>query len=113
MNELGGHRASLAEEIREGFKGLDGITLMPSGGDDMRPGIVSFRVEGYSADDFSQRLDEEFGVVAKGGIQNAPLIHESLGNGLDGCVRVSVGAFNNNDDVSELIGSVSSLLKSD
>lgn len=67
-------------------------------------GIVSFNVEGYSADDIGKILDEEFDICVRTGYHCAPFIHDFIGSKQsNGTVRMSLNYFNNESDIDELI----------
>ena len=104
--ELGRHRNQLVQRIRERLDQLPGIRLSPLAGDDGRAGIVSFNLKGWAPEELGYLLQESFGIEIRSGLHCAPRIHRSLGTSPVGSVRVSVAAFNTEDDVDRLATAV-------
>lgn len=73
-------------------------------------GIVSITVDDYSPTDIGNILYDEYGIAVRTGFHCAPFIHKFLGTvNLGGTVRISLGAFNNKDDVDILMNALKSL----
>jgi cysteine desulfurase/selenocysteine lyase len=64
--------------------------------------LVSFNINGFTADDLAFVLENSFGIITRAGLHCAPLIHKALETGPDGAVRVSFSAFNTESNVLEL-----------
>lgn len=73
-------------------------------------GVISFSVEGYSAEDIGKILDEEYDICVRTGFHCSPLVHEFI-NSLEssGTVRVGLNYFNTKEDIDALINAVKSL----
>jgi cysteine desulfurase family protein len=108
VDELGRHRNGLVHGIRRRLDPLPGIRLSPLADNDGRAGIVSLAVEGWSPDELAFLLHEVFGVETRGGLHCAPKIHRGLSTSPAGSVRVSVAAFNTEDDVDSLVTALES-----
>jgi selenocysteine lyase/cysteine desulfurase len=50
-------------------------------------------------------------VIASGGLQCAPLAHESLGTSPEGVLRLSLGPSNTDDDVATLVAALRECLE--
>ncbi len=68
-----------------------------------RVGTMSLNINGYDAPDVGSILDDSFQIAVRPGLHCAPYTHRRLGTFPDGAVRVSPGAFNNNDELNQLI----------
>lgn len=67
-------------------------------------GIVSLNLDGYRADEVSYILDRRFNVAARAGFHCAAFVHRFLGTvEKGGTVRISVGYFNNEDEIKYLV----------
>jgi len=64
-------------------------------------GIVSLNVEGLAPSEVARRLDQEFDIAVRPGLQCAPLAHQTLGTLPQGTVRFSFGYFNRLAEVEE------------
>ena len=67
-------------------------------------GIVSFVMEGYSAEDVGTILDEDFGIAVRTGYHCAPWIHDYLSDkNSNGTVRIGLGQFSTQSDIDNLV----------
>lgn len=73
-------------------------------------GILSFNVVGYSSDDVSSILADEFDILVRSGFHCSPFVHEFI-NSLEykGTVRVSIGAFTTLDELNAFINAINTL----
>lgn len=72
--------------------------------------VLSFNVDGYSANDVGTILSEEYDVAVRTGYHCAPYIHDLIGSRqYGGTVRVSVGYFNTKEDIDVLLDGIGSL----
>lgn len=94
----------LTKELIEGLKDIDEIKIYLPENLDNHVGIVSFNLENYNPDELGQILDEDFNIAVRTGYHCAPLIHNFL-NTVDrnGTVRLSLGYFNESEDVEYMI----------
>ena len=73
-------------------------------------GIVSFNIQGYSADDVGTILSEDYNICVRIGYHCAPLIHDFIeSKPYNGTVRISLGIFNTKEDIDTLIEALSNL----
>lgn len=72
--------------------------------------VVSFNVDGYSANEVGTILSEEYDVAVRTGYHCAPYIHDLIDSRrYGGTVRVSVGYFNTEEDIESLLDGIRSL----
>ena len=64
-------------------------------------GVVSCLFDGYTADEIGIVLDKQ-NIAVRTGLQCAPLAHKTLGTFSTGTVRLSTGAFTNDEDFETL-----------
>lgn len=72
-------------------------------GSDKRGPVVTLNIKGIDSGDLAAYLDEEYGILVRGGLHCAPKIHEAIGNGENGGVRFSFGFFNTVEEVDYAI----------
>lgn len=74
--------------------------------------IVSINIQGWTPSDLGVVLDEDFSIAVRTGYHCSPLIHEFLSTKETlGTVRISLGYFNTNHDVNELIMALKEILE--
>ena len=73
-------------------------------------GIVSLNIEGYISDDVSTILYDEFEIMTRSGYHCSPFVHDFI-NTLEfkGAVRISMGLFNDKEDIDKLIEALKTL----
>jgi selenocysteine lyase/cysteine desulfurase len=106
VDELGRRRHRLVQGIRERLRYLPGVDMSPLANDDGRAGIVSFTMRGWPPEELGFLLQESFGIETRSGLHCAPRVHRGLGALPEGSVRVSVAAFNTDEDVELLLGAL-------
>lgn len=70
-------------------------------------GIIAFAFDNIQSEIAAYTLSEEFSVCVRGGLHCAPLMHSALNS--DGLVRVSVSAFNSQNECETLVEAVRAL----
>ncbi|MGF1579396.1 MAG: aminotransferase class V-fold PLP-dependent enzyme [Gemmataceae bacterium] len=91
----------LAEQLRDVVRNLAGATIHGSQDSSRQMPTVAFTLGGTSGlkpSELAKKLAGQ-GIVVSGGLQCAPLAHETLGTAPEGLVRMSVGLSNTQDDV--------------
>ena len=98
------------ETLKYGLKELNKISdikLLGPKDNENRVGIVSFNIKGIHAHDIASILDDNQ-VAVRGGHHCAMPLHESLG--ATGSVRVSLGLYNNKEDIDKLVISLKKVI---
>jgi len=99
---------ALADQLEQGLHDLPGVQIHGRHGG-WRVPTVAFTVTGLLPGDIAAGLRLR-GVLVSGGHQCAAETHETLGTAPDGVVRVSFGASNGPDDVTEALSALASVL---
>ena len=104
--EQSGPAVLLAEERRlaanliSGIEALGGVRTWCAGADERHLAVVSVTVDGMESDEVGTRLDVDHDVIARTGLQCAPLVHEDLGTvDVRGTVRFGIGPFNTDEHI--------------
>ncbi|MBM4321828.1 MAG: aminotransferase class V-fold PLP-dependent enzyme [Deltaproteobacteria bacterium] len=98
--------------LRDGLRGIDGVTLYCADGAEDRLGVLAFNVDGVTASQVGAILDVDHDIAARTGLHCAPLVHESLGTiANEGAVRFSLGPFNTQEEVQMAIAAVTRIAR--
>ena len=79
-------------------------------GSDKRGPVVTLNIKGIDSGDLAAYLDEEYGILVRGGLHCAPKIHETIGNGENGGVRFSFGFFNTDEEIEYAINVIKEIV---
>jgi cysteine desulfurase family protein len=74
--------------------------------------ILSFNIRGFDPGEIAYILEQSFGIIVRAGLHCAPLIHQYIGSGTAGSVRISPSFFTTDDEISALIYAVAALAES-
>jgi cysteine desulfurase family protein len=95
------HKASLSKRLLDILAGHGARLLGPPGVENRAP-LASFNVPGWDANRLTQALEERGGIQVRTGLHCAPGAHELAGTHKTGALRVSLGPFNTDEDLSRL-----------
>ncbi|MEM9659409.1 MAG: aminotransferase class V-fold PLP-dependent enzyme [Planctomycetota bacterium] len=98
-----GRARELAEQLEQGATALPRLTTIVQTPLASRLPIFAFTVAGRSAGQVAAEMAAD-GVHASGGLQCAPLAHETLQTNPDGAIRLSVGVMNDAEDIERALG---------
>ncbi len=71
--------------------------------------VVSFTLDGMRVSDIGFRLDEEYGILCRPGLQCSPAAHRTLGTFPHGTVRLSPGPFTKDREIESVLEAVERL----
>jgi cysteine desulfurase/selenocysteine lyase len=101
------HELRLTRRLLDGLAAMSVRVLGPADTHDRR-GVVSFVVEGFSADEVCRHLDRR-GVALRGGYHCAQPLLRAFG--VDGAARASLAPYNLDDDVDALFAGLEELVR--
>jgi cysteine desulfurase/selenocysteine lyase len=111
LDDIFKHEMELFKLLYAGLSEIEGVTIYGSKSFQHRLPVLSFNVVNREAADVGTLLDVEFNIATRTGLHCAPLIHEQLGTGKHGSVRMSVGPMNERKHVEAAIEAVSAIAK--
>jgi len=111
VNALREKEEKLMHHLIEGLGAIPGVTLYGSGDARERMAVLSFNISGITSSDVAIRLEEEYDILCRPGLQCAPAAHKTLGTFPGGTVRVSPGCFTSEEDVDMVIEAVCNIAK--
>ncbi len=109
MQRVHEHEMRLLTKLRDGLRGIDGVTLYCQENLDRHIAVLAFNVAGKDPGDVGMMLDVDFNIACRTGLHCAPLVHEQLGTGAHGAVRLSLGPFTTDEDIATAIGGVTEI----
>lgn len=102
------HELRLARRLLDGLAAIRGVRVVGPINTHDRLGVVSFAVEGFSAEQVCRHLDRH-GVALRGGYHCAQPLLRAFG--LDGAARASLAPYSLDDDVDALFAGLEELLR--
>lgn len=109
LEEIREKEMALVERLMEGLLKIDGIIIYGPKEPERRASLLSFKIEGLDPSDMTFSLDEDYGIMTRGGLHCAPDAHRFLGTLPAGCLRLSPGYFNTNEEVDTVIAAVNEI----
>ncbi len=105
------HEMSLTQHLLDGLSRIEGITVYGRKDTKNRTPVVLFNLSGIHPRAVSSSLDEEYGIATRGGVHCAPMMHQTIGTGSDGAVRVSPGVFTTKDEIEAFLVAIAELAR--
>jgi cysteine desulfurase family protein len=100
---------ALHRRLLEGLAALEGVTLDCPGHRPGRLPLVSCNVAGWEPGDVGAVLDGDYGIAVRTGLHCAPLLHQDLGHGAAGSIRVSLGRYSTRAEVEDLLEAMAAI----
>jgi selenocysteine lyase/cysteine desulfurase len=103
------HEVALTQALLEGLRSLSGVTVYGTLDPELQTATVSFNLDGMAPSEAGLRLDDEYGILCRVGLQCAPTAHKTLSTFPTGTVRFGLSAFNTAEEVQAAIAAVRQL----
>jgi len=103
------HEMELFARLQAGLAAIEGVTLHGTTSLEHRLPVLSFTLAGRDPSDVGSLLDVDYDIACRTGLQCAPLLHQQMGTGERGTVRLSVGPMNEARHVDAAIAAVSEI----
>ncbi len=103
------HEKQLCELLLRKLGEMSEITIYGPRNADFQTATIAINLEGFSPAELGFFLDEEFGILCRVGLHCAPAAHRTLGTFPEGSVRISVGAFHQQENVVYLVNALKEL----
>ncbi|MBE9502887.1 MAG: aminotransferase class V-fold PLP-dependent enzyme, partial [Proteobacteria bacterium] len=97
---------SLLQRLIDGLKQISGVVIYGPHDAKKRVSLVSFNVKELDPAMVCIALDEDYGIMSRSGLHCAPDAHRFLGIFPSGCVRISPGYFNGEDEINRLVNAI-------
>ena len=100
ITSLSAHERELTGKLREGLRGIEGVTMYCQDDGIGHLSVLSFNIDGMEAADTGTILDVDYQIACRTGLHCAPLVHDQLGTTkIKGAVRFGIGPFNTEADI--------------
>jgi selenocysteine lyase/cysteine desulfurase len=109
MGNIYRHEMELFARLQGGLAAIEGVTLHGTTSLENRLPVLSFTLAGRDPADVGTMLDVDHNIAARTGLQCAPLIHQQMGTGERGTVRLSVGPMNKPSDIEAALAAVTEI----
>jgi selenocysteine lyase/cysteine desulfurase len=101
----------LTRTLVEGLEDIEGVVVYgPKNPWEQTP-TVSITVEGREASEVSYRLDREFDIMTRVGLHCNPGAHKTIGTFPHGTIRMSMGYFNTQEEVTQVLEAMREITK--
>jgi cysteine desulfurase/selenocysteine lyase len=111
IEAIRGQEMDLTQQMVDGIKSLDGVTVHGPADAVRRTSIVSFTAVGRRVSEIGLRLDEEFGILSRVGLHCAPAAHRTIGTFPEGTVRLALGLHTTQEEVASVIDAARKILR--
>jgi selenocysteine lyase/cysteine desulfurase len=73
--------------------------------------VISFDIDNISSNELAYELDQEYEIMVRVGLHCAPTAHKIIGTEKNGTIRISIGYFNEKEDIDKLVISLNELIE--
>lgn len=105
------HEMALTHTLLEGLEDIEAVTVYGPGKPDEQTPTVSINVKGQEPSEVGYRLDREFGIMTRVGLHCNPGGHRTIGTFPHGTVRLSMGYFNTQEEVAEVLEALRKIVR--
>lgn len=100
------HEEGLTDMLLEGLKGIEGVEIYGPRDAKLQAGVVSINVLNGDAGEISYILDRSYDIATRSGLHCSPLAHKTIGTLERGALRLSIGPFNDREDIETVIKAI-------
>jgi cysteine desulfurase family protein len=97
------HEIALIERLWQGLRALDGVRVYTAAPRWQHTPVLICNIDGMCSEDVGAVLDGDYGIAVRAGLHCAPLVHQDLGTSPLGAVRFSLGPFNTDNEIDEVL----------
>lgn len=109
VENLRNREMTLFGRLLAGLKAVSGVVCYGPEAADRRIATLSFNISGLTPSEVAYRLEKGYGILCRPGLHCAPAAHRTLGTIPQGTVRLSLGAFNTDEEIETCIKAVSAI----
>jgi len=106
LDEIRKYKHRLTALLYDGLSGINGIKIYSARSIERNSGILAVNLGDLDSSELSYILDREYGICTRAGLHCAPVAHETLGTLRRGVVRFSVGCFNTEKEIFDVVEAV-------
>ncbi|MBB5174772.1 aminotransferase class V-fold PLP-dependent enzyme [Texcoconibacillus texcoconensis] len=106
LEEVANHEKKLVDRCLQGLQAIEHVRYVGPDQSNDRIGVISFEIEGVNVHEVAMILDEHYQIAVRAGLHCSPAAHEWLETIDTGLIRVSVGPYNTEEEVDDLIKAI-------
>ncbi|MEM7551811.1 MAG: aminotransferase class V-fold PLP-dependent enzyme [Bacteroidota bacterium] len=106
FDQLINHRTHLRLRLQKGLENLNEVEILGNQKDNLTTGAISIQLKHSNPTIIGQKLWDGFTIKAGAGFQCAPMAHEALGTHERGVLRFSVGVFNKESEIDQVLSNL-------
>ncbi|HWR29096.1 MAG TPA: aminotransferase class V-fold PLP-dependent enzyme [Negativicutes bacterium] len=106
------HERQLMKFFRDGLREIPQITVYGSENPHEGLGVLSLNIADHSCEEVGLRLERDFDILTRTGLQCAPAAHHTLGTFERGTVRFSVSGFTSEEDILATLAALAKIVRS-
>jgi len=111
VNHIHDVELALLKQIEDRLRLSNRVRIVGEPRDAARVATLSFTIEGMATEEVADRLDADYQIVARAGLQCAPLVHVDAGTvDTGGTLRLSPGFFTDEEDMQQLMAALDDIL---
>ncbi|WP_377887212.1 aminotransferase class V-fold PLP-dependent enzyme [Alkalihalobacillus sp. R86527] len=103
------HEQLLISKLIDGLRSIDYVTIY--GPSSNRLGVVPFTIEGIDGQEIAIILDQHYDIAVRAGLHCTPIGHESIGTSECGAVRISVGPYNTEEEIEQVLTALQEIVE--
>ena len=112
IDEIGNYKQGLTKLFIDEVESVKRFKMFLPANNDYRCGVISFKIDGFTAEEVGFFLNESYGIICRTGLHCSPLIHKNLNTMPDGTVRFSFSIFNTEEEIQFSINAIKQICKS-
>jgi cysteine desulfurase family protein len=111
VNHIHSVELALIDRIEERLRQSNRVRIMGQPRGAARVATLSFTIDGMATEEVADRLDADYQIIARAGLQCAPLVHVDAGTvDTGGTIRLSPGFFTDEEDMQQLMTALDDIL---
>ncbi len=103
--------SEIVKNLIDGLANIPNVKIYGHTDNQLQSGVVSFTAKGAKVSEIGYRLDEEFKILCRVGLQCAPAAHRTIGTFPEGTIRFSVGPNTNKKEIKKTLSALQRILK--
>ena len=111
LNHIVEKERALMKQLYEGLMEFEEIRLFGQYEENRGP-LLSFQMRGLSPSDVAYILETGDQILVRTGLHCAPLMHDGIGSGKEGTVRVSISVFTKEIEIDLFLQAIKSIVLS-
>jgi selenocysteine lyase/cysteine desulfurase len=111
MENIRKHENTLAQLLIDGFQSIDGVCIYGPKDTNKQTSTVSINIKEMDPSEVSYILDSNYGIMTRSGIHCTPSAHRTIGTFPRGTVRFSIGYFNTEEEIKQVLDAVREISK--